>query len=229
MFTAETLTLTISCPPGRVGGEKAQNIANCVEKQSTSANSSLCPREPPKKSKWSWIYWSSHCWLRCFITGLLETQGVTIDLFSLYILFSHFRPRDALMGIFVLFFFISYAYICTCIRRHLKETIPSSSITWSDMGKQNIQAKEVYWRKDVAKRVQFRLQRLSVRKKSMTQKCQYISAGFGQSVSRTVLSKFRIRLNLMTRKLLIGSRLSEWLAGLPIYSFSTSNSRSKKR
>ena len=41
-------------------------------------------------------------------------------------------------------FFISYAYICTCIRRHLKETIPSSSITWSEMGKQNIQAKEVY-------------------------------------------------------------------------------------
>ena len=30
--------------------------------------------------------------------------GQTIDLFSLYILFSHFRPRDALMGIFLLFF-----------------------------------------------------------------------------------------------------------------------------
>ena len=29
--------------------------------------------------------------------------------------------------------------------RHLKETIPSSSITWYEMGKQNIQAKEVYW------------------------------------------------------------------------------------
>ena len=28
----------------------------------------------------------------------------SIDLFSLYILFSHFRPRDALMGIFLLFF-----------------------------------------------------------------------------------------------------------------------------
>ena len=42
-------------------------------------------------------------------------------------------------------FFNSYAYICTCIRRHLKETIPSSSITWSEMGKQNIQAKEVYY------------------------------------------------------------------------------------
>ena len=28
----------------------------------------------------------------------------TIDLSGLYILFSHFRPRDALMGIFLLFF-----------------------------------------------------------------------------------------------------------------------------
>ena len=42
------------------------------------------------------------------------------------------------------FFFNSYVYICTCMRRHLKETIPSSSITWSEMRKQNIQAKEVY-------------------------------------------------------------------------------------
>ena len=67
----------------------------------------------------------------------------TIDLFGLYILFSHFRPRDAFMGIF-LFFSINYVYICTCIRRHLKENIPSSSITWSEMGKQNIQAEEVY-------------------------------------------------------------------------------------
>ena len=67
-----------------------------------------------------------------------------IDLFSLYVLFSRFRPRDALMGICLLFFFINYAYICTCMRRHLKETIPSSSITWCEMGKQNIQAKEVY-------------------------------------------------------------------------------------
>ena len=38
-----------------------------------------------------------------------------IDLFSLYILFSHFRQCDALMGIFP-FFFIIYAYICLCIR-----------------------------------------------------------------------------------------------------------------
>ena len=46
---------------------------------------------------------------------------------------------------FAFCFFISYAYIYTCIRRHLKETIPWSPITWSEMGKQIIQAKEVYW------------------------------------------------------------------------------------
>ena len=41
---------------------------------------------------------------------------------------------------FTFFFFISYAYICTCIRRHLKESIPLSSLTWSARGNQNIQA-----------------------------------------------------------------------------------------
>jgi len=38
------------------------------------------------------------------------------------------------------FAFSFFHYLCV----HLKETIPSSSITWSEMGKQNIQAKEVY-------------------------------------------------------------------------------------
>ena len=33
-----------------------------------------------------------------------SNRNHVIDLFSLYILFSHFRPRDALMGIFLLFF-----------------------------------------------------------------------------------------------------------------------------
>ena len=64
-----------------------------------------------------------------------------IYIFSLYVLFSDFRPRDAPHGNFPFVFFISYAYICTCIRRHFNETIPSSSIPWSEMGKQNIHAK----------------------------------------------------------------------------------------
>ena len=61
-----------------------------------------------------------------------------IDLFSLYVLFSHFRPRDVPKGIFLLFFHK------LCIRRHLKETVPLGNITWSEMGKQNVQAKEVH-------------------------------------------------------------------------------------
>ena len=36
------------------------------------------------------------------------------------------------------------SFLLSRIRRHLKDTIPSCSITWSEMGKQNIQAKEVY-------------------------------------------------------------------------------------
>ena len=44
--------------------------------------------------------------------------------------------------------FINYAYTyargCMCIRRQLKETVPWGTITWSSMGKQNIQAKKVY-------------------------------------------------------------------------------------
>ena len=49
-------------------------------------------------------------------------------------------PRE-----FSFWFYISYACICTCRRRHLKETFPWSNITWSEMGKQNVQAKEVHW------------------------------------------------------------------------------------
>ena len=43
-------------------------------------------------------------------------------------------------------FYIIYAYICTCTRRHLKESVPWSNITWSEMGKQNVQAKEVHYK-----------------------------------------------------------------------------------
>ena len=42
--------------------------------------------------------------VRPFVLILAPVHNSVIDLFSLYILFSHFRPRDALMGIFLLFF-----------------------------------------------------------------------------------------------------------------------------
>ena len=47
---------------------------------------------------------------------------VGIDLFSLYFLFSHFRPRDVLKRISLLFFFYKL-----CIRMHVhKRTLMSS-------------------------------------------------------------------------------------------------------
>ena len=52
-------------------------------------------------------------------------------------------------------FFISCPYICTCLRRHLKEPIPSSSITWSEMENQTIQAKQVYYNRFRSKRRHF--------------------------------------------------------------------------
>ena len=41
---------------------------------------------------------------------------------------------------FAFCFFVSYSYISTCVRRHLKKTVLYSKITWSERGKQNLQA-----------------------------------------------------------------------------------------
>ena len=66
-----------------------------------------------------------------------------MDLFSLYVLFSHFRPRDVTPG--NTFFQMSSsarAYVCIT---HVKTKRNSlGNITWSEMGKQNVQAKEVH-------------------------------------------------------------------------------------
>ena len=39
----------------------------------------------------------------------------------------------------------TYARGCTCVRRHLNETVLWGNITWSEIGKQNIQTKMVYY------------------------------------------------------------------------------------
>ena len=67
-----------------------------------------------------------------FVVDLLYLIGLLTDLFSLYILFSHVRQRDALMGILR-----TFARAGTTFERNC-------NITWSEMGKQTIQAKEVY-------------------------------------------------------------------------------------
>ena len=86
-------------------------------------------------------------WCVIWLTELLSYETIMIklllnrnrppriDLFSLYILFSHFRPLDSLKGIFLLFFFSSYAYICTCISRHLKKLfsrLASRGLKWEN-------------------------------------------------------------------------------------------------
>ena len=59
--------------------------------------------------------------------------------------FSQFRQRDALKGI-CLCLLISYACICTWMHEHgttLERNNYLDNITWSAMGKQNVQAKKV--------------------------------------------------------------------------------------
>ena len=68
-----------------------------------------------------------------------------MDPFSLILLFFYVRPHDVLMGIFLLFF----RYLCLRLHVHKNTfersySLTCSSITWSEMGKQNIQAMKVY-------------------------------------------------------------------------------------
>ena len=68
-----------------------------------------------------------------------------IDLFSLYILFSHFRPRDATRGN-SFFQMSSYARANLRITNEKQTENSHEGITWSEMGKQNVQAEKVYCR-----------------------------------------------------------------------------------
>ena len=61
-----------------------------------------------------------------------------MDLFSLYVLFSHFRPRDVTQGN-SFFQMSSYAQL---MKKQKENSL--GNITWSEMGKQNVQTKEVY-------------------------------------------------------------------------------------
>ena len=68
-----------------------------------------------------------------------------IDLFSLYVLFSHFRPCDATQGNSL--FQMSSLNACANVRITTKKKRKENShegIMWSEMGKQNVYAKRVY-------------------------------------------------------------------------------------
>ena len=76
---------------------------------------------------------------------------MAMDLFSWYVMFSHFTPRDATRGN-SLFQMSSYARANVRIKNYARANVlkkkqkanSHEGITWSEMGKQNIQAKEVY-------------------------------------------------------------------------------------
>ena len=61
----------------------------------------------------------------------------------MYILFSHFRPRDATRGN-SFFQMSSYARANLRITNEKQKENSHEGITWSEMGKQNVQAEKVY-------------------------------------------------------------------------------------
>ena len=65
-----------------------------------------------------------------------------MDLFSLYVSFFHFRPRYVTLGN-CFFIFLSNIILCTCLCMHNLWNF-LGNITWSEMGKPNVQAKEVH-------------------------------------------------------------------------------------
>ena len=60
----------------------------------------------------------------------MVSTALPMDLFSLYVFFSHYRLRDVLTGIFLLFFFINCMCICTCVR--LFPGVASRGHKWED-------------------------------------------------------------------------------------------------
>ena len=66
-----------------------------------------------------------------------------MDISSLYVLFSHFRPRNVSKGIFLLLFHKLRIHMHVH-KTTFEETVSSSNTTWPEMGKQNVQAKEVH-------------------------------------------------------------------------------------
>ena len=66
-----------------------------------------------------------------------------MNLFSLYVLFFHFRPRGVTLGN-SLFQMSSYASALVCITYEKQNENSLGNITLSEMGKQTVQAKEVH-------------------------------------------------------------------------------------
>ena len=86
----------------------------------------------------------------CFLPQYQRNEifVLTIDLFRLYILFSQYRSRDDTREIWSFVLFIKKStcrHIHACFNEQDKGSNLRSIITWSVLGKQNVQAKKVYW------------------------------------------------------------------------------------
>ena len=109
----------------------------------------LVNHSPPARDFQAFLVSCQHRkWVYC--TGKPMENAVyciykTINLFSLYVLFSHFRPRDATRGN-SFSQMSSYARANVRIINEKKKQKDNSleGITWSEMGKQNVQTKKVY-------------------------------------------------------------------------------------
>ena len=67
-----------------------------------------------------------------------------MDLFSWHVLFSHFRLRAVALG--NSFFQMStYSSAYECITSEKEKEKPVGNITWSEMGRKNVQAKAVQY------------------------------------------------------------------------------------
>ena len=101
----------------------------------------------------SWFQQEGHLWLAHLIRAVFTLPvfimvfSMLIDLFRLYILFSQYRPCDDTQEIWSFVFFIKKSackHEYSLFNEQDKGSNLLSIITWSVLGKQNVQAKKVY-------------------------------------------------------------------------------------
>ena len=85
----------VSCAPNLITVALSQNVTMCAVKKTQSVQSAAS---------------------RLFSLSRKNDHNALIDLFSLYVLFSHFRPRDVLMGSFLL------SFHKLCVHLHVHKT-----------------------------------------------------------------------------------------------------------
>ena len=104
-----------------------------------ASQSCIINQEQWKNSHWFWHRTRNINFCYCFSV---------IDLFRLYILFCQYRSWDDTQEIWSFVLFIrksAYKHEYALFNEQDKGSNLLSIITWSVLGKQNVQAKKVYW------------------------------------------------------------------------------------